>query len=160
MADPPKHLTIGVTLTIGGVLVTLVLFLLPPKAPGTVAFCLLLLFLLPLYPIWIWCRTKTHTWPRVPAILLLAVIVLYFGHYVWPPNAPSFLLWLGQKWHRLDQLSELSWYWLVLSGCVLGFVLGMPLSIAMVHAVTGRRKQVRLEALHITDLQLQSAIRK
>src|SRR5260370_5026024 len=102
MADPPKHLAIGITLAIGGIVVTLLLFLLPPKSPGIIAFCLTLLFLLPLYPIWIWCRTKKHTWPRVPAILILASIVVWFGYYVWPSEAPSFNAWLSQNVRRLN----------------------------------------------------------
>src|SRR5258706_16130194 len=97
MEDPPKHLAVGVTLAIGGVLVTLILFLLPPKTPGSVAFCLLPLFFLPLYPIWIWCRTRKHTWPRLPGILIVWVILAWFGRSAWQEGSTYPPIWLVQE---------------------------------------------------------------
>ena len=70
-------------LSLGGVAVTIALFLLP-KTPPVIVGCLILIALLFLRPVWDLAIIKGSLLSRCTAITALCASLVYFGYSIWP----------------------------------------------------------------------------
>jgi hypothetical protein len=82
-------------LGIGGIVVGVILYLLPEKAPTIVVVCTALIFVLLLHPAWNFWWIEDATWRRFTAVVLLAVSVVCLAMFVWPiPSGSASLLYV------------------------------------------------------------------
>jgi hypothetical protein len=140
-----------VTGIVAGVIVAIIFYLLPNKTPGLVFILLSLLFLLPTALMWIfWPKKKA--WLGVIITVALFGLVVAFGSYAWPSEAPIFFAWLAPK---IYFVRDLRWYWFLAVGAVLGIPLGMVLQ----HRGRTLMKETIAESLRVKELQLIAANR-
>src|SRR5258708_39918299 len=129
------EIKLAIGLGCGGAAVPIILYLVPPKSPLLALVLLLALFLLLLYPVWVFCWSEKHRWLRSAAITILAVAVVAFGVYVWPSSdaiaQPSGMEMLTQWVVRCVAYARgLPWFWILISlvtGALATTVIGIPI---------------------------------
>ena len=78
------------------VIAAIIFYLLPHKTPEQVFILLSLLFLIPSGFMWhLW--SKRQGWLKLILTIVVLGVVVAFGSYTWPPEAPSFSCGLHKK---------------------------------------------------------------
>lgn len=116
---------LAIALTFGGAALTIITYLLPPKNPASVLVLLMVVFLLLLYPAWVFSSSEKHRWLRILAITVLAIAVAVFGFYVWPIDDATANSLQGRsfvtRWFErsITYAKDLPWVW-ILSSLTIG----------------------------------------
>jgi hypothetical protein len=140
-----KRKPLGYWLAAGGVVMTIALFLLPPKSPTVVVTLLALMFLLLVHSTWNFWWIEDRRWRQITAVALLASAIAIFGVYVWPSQeiaSPGhlsmtelFAQWLARG---AAYVGDLPRQWILLIGVVIGIVA----TAALGFLTFGRRRSI------------------